>query len=651
MSDKFKYAPGKPGFGSKGDRGEDGQQGLSMYFTDLDPVNNVTIINGKITNDQVLWSSSSSILPSGRVYETGDLFFDSDGKCYEINASTNTFTYKFAELTLAGFFSPLGVTTNNDFERYFNNNTTPKYIIDNIYTDSGGIDYSLVPNTIYGINTYNFTRIEYCNVESTGDYNPFTVYSSGETPITDDHKALAIVRDYTTNTFRIGNLDNNGNIRNINLIFDVSLLRQTKESGNSFNTNTPEGTILTNYEINANSLFDNNFESNPSDFYAVYDSANLEASLYWTLTSFTNDSDVKGTMFFFTTQTPFNGNSYTIDASIVQPLIFHDIDSSGEINISGLDNTKSYSYYMKLSKNGWSRNSDIQYIYGGSFAIYPETWQSTDVSTGYGPFTGDDSIGFFVDSDITWTPAFYENPSTFMTNLAYNDDGADHDGSIFVELTENEGTDRTGIMRITTQSNDTIDVSIWQKGPITLVSFDTIATVDNWSSDGAGKFEGNYDSSITQLNMPTGDNVTHVSIDISVLNAVRLKNTYKALTNWSNTFYLYDVNDTLLDSFTSSGALGGTGVTGTFTDSDNGRLYVADVSTTDFPLKVSMVPNTNTIFLNQSGDYVLIGMAFGNGSVFSGSAGDLDIAHVSGDSISASYIDKGESKQKQDTIS
>jgi len=38
MSEKFKYAPGKPGYGTKGDKGSDGQQGLAMYFTDINPI-------------------------------------------------------------------------------------------------------------------------------------------------------------------------------------------------------------------------------------------------------------------------------------------------------------------------------------------------------------------------------------------------------------------------------------------------------------------------------------------------------------------------------------------------------------------------------------------------------------------------------------
>lgn len=471
MSNNLKYAPGKPGFGSKGDKGEDGQQGLSIYFTDYDPVSDVNVINLKIENNQSLWTTSTSSLPSGRTYMTGDLFFDNDGKCYEIDASENNFTYRFAELTMGGFFSPLGVTTRNSFERYFNSNTSPKYIIDNIYTTGGAIDYSAVPSQIYSVKGYNFARIEYSNVEI-GDYNPFTVYSSG----TSDKQSIAIVRNYNTNTFRIGNLDNAGNLRDVDLIFDVSSLRQKKQAENSFTVNTPEGTILTNYEINANSLFDSNFNSNPSDFYGVYHSNLNDASIYWTLDSFTNDSDVKGSLYFFSTETPFNGTTYPNDASSLQPLIFHNVDSSGEITISELDNRRSFSFFMKLTKNGWSRNSDTQYVYGGTFAVSPSTYQ-LDAS---GAYTADASLTFDVDANTTWTAALQTNPSTFLINLAYAYTG-DSDGSIWVETEENTGADKTGIIRVTTSSGSTTDISIWHKGPITLVkvSEESYSETDN----------------------------------------------------------------------------------------------------------------------------------------------------------------------------
>jgi len=158
MNEKFKYAPGKPGYGTKGYRGEDGQQGLAMYFTSLNPNTQATIINNKIANNLTLWPADEP-LPDGRVYVTGDLFFDSDGLAYEINAETDTYQYKFASLNMGGFFVPLGKDTSNGFERYFNSNSSPKLIIDNVYTLSGAIDYTAVPEDIYDVQPKNFTRI------------------------------------------------------------------------------------------------------------------------------------------------------------------------------------------------------------------------------------------------------------------------------------------------------------------------------------------------------------------------------------------------------------------------------------------------------------------------------------------------------------
>ena len=93
-----------------------------------------------------------------------------------------------------------------------------------------------------------------------------------------------------SNTFRIGNLDNTGNLRNVKLIFDVSSLRVNKQdSGTHFTPNTVEGTVITNYEINANSLFNGNFDSNPTSFVITpgYNSINVA----WDKLDFTNDAN------------------------------------------------------------------------------------------------------------------------------------------------------------------------------------------------------------------------------------------------------------------------------------------------------------------------------------------------------------------------
>lgn len=365
MIDKFKYAPGMPGFGTKGSDGSLGNQGLAMYFTDLDPVGGKGALETKISNNQVLWFDSINPLPDDRKYITGDLFFDSDGKAYEINAETDTFSSIGGNLNMGGFFIPLEIKADNGFQRFFNSNSSPKYIIDNIYTDAGTINYTESPVTIYNINPRNFARIEYSNVVLNQKYNPFTVYSgdsSAELP--SNQKSIAIVRDISLNLFRIGNLDDAGNLRNVNLIFDVSSLIHTKQPGNTFTGKTPPGSILTNYEIAANILFDPEFNSNPGIFSANRID-NYTIKLVWYLSEFMNsypkDPTIKGDLYFFENLN-LNNSTFRIDSSAARPLIFSDIEPSGEIYINDISSTKSYGYYMKLSKNGWTRNSIIKYV-------------------------------------------------------------------------------------------------------------------------------------------------------------------------------------------------------------------------------------------------------------------------------------------------
>lgn len=588
MSDKFKYAPGKPGFGSRGDTGEDGLPGLSMYFTDLDPVNEVNVINNKITNNIVLWSGDNTALPGGRVYSTGDLFFDTNGKCYEIDASANTFTYRLAELTMGRFFSALGVTSMEGFERYYNNNASPKYLIDNVYTTAGSVDYSTIPSTIYGIATYNFTRIEYTDVPLGGKYNAFTVYSAGETAPADDKEALAIVREYATNVFRIGNLDDSGDLRNVSLTFDVSLLKQTKETGNQFTINTSTGAILTNYEIRANSLFDNNFVANPSSFYCLLNGTTNEVSIYWNLLDFvSNDSDVTGDLYFFQTISSYDGETYDIDSSVLRPLVFYNVGSSGSIAISGLNAAASYTSYMKLEKNGWTRNSDPEYIEGASLTISPTTWQ-TD---GSGAYEGDNSIGFNVISNTTWTPTLQTNPSTFMTELAYD---GDSDGSIFVELEENSGPSRTGIIRVTLPNASYEDISIWQLGPgassppLDSVTFDISDGVDTVSGD-CEFASGQVTYYITEDGLEAGY-LIHLSTTLGHYVNVPNPGPAGATVEYLIESYLKTNNDTTIASYTSN-TFGNPLSVG---DSSSGFIPIeASIYASDFPIKIEINVTTD----------------------------------------------------------
>lgn len=413
--DKFQYAPGRPGFGSRGDDGSAGLTGLSLYFTDYDTVTESAAIQAAIINNNILCSSTlyelnETPLPGGRTYNVGDIFIDVNGGVYEIvDPITGDYVYKFARLNTTGLFTSAEIETDTHrFKRYFNNNLDPKYLIDNVYA-SEEVNYYSVPSNIYDILTQNFTRIEFSNIVE-GIYNPFTVYSSGE----NDNNAIAIVRDIYTNTFRIGNLDNNGNVRNVNLMFDVKSLMVNKEDKTThFTPSTPAGTIVTNYEINANPLFEGNFNSNPSSFSEM--AGHNYAIIGWDKLDFADDSDVIADLYVYkdvSAQTTINVNN----CFDYRPIVYSDCKSSGDITITGLTETTPYKYYMNLSKNGWSRRSTVKsfttsatpylYLIHGSPNTYlwadaSGVWDGstrTDSSTLYRIDVSTNSvIGWFID--------------------------------------------------------------------------------------------------------------------------------------------------------------------------------------------------------------------------------------------------------------
>lgn len=439
MSDKFRYAPGMPGFGTKGSDGSAGLQGLSMYFTDFNPDTQASSINTRIANNQILWSTTSDVLPSGRVYVTGDLFVDDQGRVYEINAETDTFQYKFANINTSGYFISAETTTDTyTYNRYFNSNDSPKYIIDNVYAE-GVVAYYDIPSEIYNIFPKNFARIEYSNIEQ-GNYNPFTLYSSGETNPIDDHKAIALVRDVNSNTFRLGNLNSTGNLRNVNLTFDVSSLKRTKQSLSYFNADTPPGEILTNFEIDANSLFTGMFNTNPVSFMSTVGVDNIMIS--WNLSRFTNDSGIKADLYFFK-NSPVSGTiSFTSDSSAYHPMIFHDVSTTGSINLTGLETTTAYKYYMNFYKNGWERRSVMKTATTGAIpniSIIPSSLSCTSTAQ---------TVEFDVSSNVPWTAAFY-GTNTFMSNISSGYEVGVSDAALQIDVCTNlEFCGRTGQFRI-----------------------------------------------------------------------------------------------------------------------------------------------------------------------------------------------------------
>jgi len=465
---KFEYSPGLFGYGAKGTDGSAGISGLSLYFTDYNAITDIIRIQSAIENDEVLISTVApeTKLPGGRSYITGDLFVIPNGTIYQINAETNTYTETDGNLSKADYFDQyFYVETDNGYIRYHNiYNASTNYIIDNVMTSTPGINYTLYPGSIYNIDPKEFARIEYTNIINASS-NAFSVYSSGATTVTDDKKSIAIIRDVDTNTFKIGNLDKDDNLRSVNLILDVSLLIHTKDvCSNYFSHDTPSGEILTNNEIYTNLLFDPNFTSSPASFKATptFDSIIIE----WWLSHFTLESSIIGTLYFMKAQDP--SGSYYIDSSIVNPLVLYDLDVSGTVTISDLPLGATYQYYLTICKDGWERMSAIKS--STTSATVPELhvndpsnkllsvdasgWFSTNSSYGY---TVDISTDSYTGWNVTSNPVPDWITITPKTGPSGNDT---FDVSISRKTTYG---DRISIITISSEAPD-VSIGVTQTG-------------------------------------------------------------------------------------------------------------------------------------------------------------------------------------------
>ncbi len=510
--------------------------------------------------------------------------FDSDGKTYEItNTLTGKYEYKLASLNMGGFFVPLSISTDNGFDRFFNSNISPKYIIDNVYTEAGAINYTESPLNIYGIGPKNFTRIEYTNVVyniGLNRYNPFTVYSSGEIAGSDDEKSIAIVRDASHNSFRIGNLDDAENLRNVNLIFDVSSLIHTKQPGNYFNENTPPGSVLTNYEINANSLFDPNFNGNPDSF--VGNMVSTTATVSWNLLHFTGDPLVSGDLYFYERLNP---GTFRIDSSAARPLIFSNIAASGTVNITGLSSTKVYETYIKLNKNGWTRNSDIKAVFNGILVVTPASL-SGEPSAGYS-FTNK----FNVHANATWDVSFGD--ATWITNPTLS---GNNDGSIGFALPEKIGSSRNAVMVVTLLGGLSQSVAISQKGNLVPTIFNYAKGTSYQTPPGliapyAVSYDSSCQSSITATGLP-GDTVFDVSLyfTLNYFNFNTIPNDVQYVSQvriWKNGVPVSGP-PSALKSFSET-------VIQNSPTGDAGTIALTNLMATDFPLTVLMVMGADTV--------------------------------------------------------
>jgi len=374
--EKFKYAPGLPGYGTKGVDGSSGLTGLSMYFTNLNGIDDHILIKNNILANNILWTAVATPLPNNRTYQTGDLFVDTLGKVYEIkidNSYPDRFIYTGAYLNTSSIFVSHDVN-DEGILRYSNQYIETHNIVDSVYS-LNVTDYTQYPTTIYGIEPINFERIEYSDIApQLGEYNPFTLFTSG----TNDSNSIALVRDVNSNQFRLGNLNSDGSIRNVNLIFDVSELRVSKNSV-GIDGNIESGKVLTDYEIFAPNLMNKTFNKDAASFTWKIGAANTDVSIYWNLVDIAGTTDMASIAadIYVYKDLPIAATKYTFptlsfDTSI---MAFHDIASSGVLGIGGLTVGETYHTYIKVIQNGWERETT-------RMSLYPGITVSMDASLG-----------------------------------------------------------------------------------------------------------------------------------------------------------------------------------------------------------------------------------------------------------------------------
>lgn len=343
----FEYSPGLFGYGVKGADGSAGIYGMGIHYTDFDFIRDIDIITNRIQRNETLFSidPSGKTLPGGRTYLDYEFIVDDRGNiCIITNVATGEYSDPpFLRFAMANYFEDSSTSTASGYPRYSNmysDPSLPYYIIDNVYNVKRG-SYLTYPNKIYGIRPKNFARVEFSN-SNRDNYNPFSVYSSGQFRYIDDKKSIGIVRNINENQFRIGNIQNEV-INDTNIIFDASLIQK-----NSFpiRVNSNEGEILSNYEANCQSLYTNIFSESPATLEAITE-IDSTLTITWNLNDITPDASINADL-----------NIYKIEENLPSiQYIIHNINAEGSINFSGVIENEIYEYFISVIKNGWKRNT------------------------------------------------------------------------------------------------------------------------------------------------------------------------------------------------------------------------------------------------------------------------------------------------------
>jgi len=234
---KFQYAPGTPGYGTKGIDGSSGLSGLGMYFSGLNGNTQPTIISQKISNNEILYQTSE-FLPEGRKYQTGDVFLDQNAIIYKIDLAL-PFKYESTNLSLntsSIFLEQEPQPGAGIFTRYSNKygNFSDSNLIDSIYANDttayGG--YTANPTQIYDNGAIWYSNINHVSsdiidLSDSVNYYPYQLWSTNLTS-NDDH--IALVRERNINTWRFGNYNGVG-VRDVSLYLDF---KDIYSSGNFY---------------------------------------------------------------------------------------------------------------------------------------------------------------------------------------------------------------------------------------------------------------------------------------------------------------------------------------------------------------------------------------------------------------------------------
>ena len=253
MPRKFVYAPGLPGYGTKGVDGSAGLLGLATYFSAYDGNSDTVTIKSKIIANKELFSTDS-LLPGypARIYQTGDIFIDKNARVFQIDfAESNLYADTGTFLNTSGFFTSGPVQSSSPgFERYSNTYDTEKVLIDMNYSNGVLENYATYPQNIYKNAPEFFGRIDFVGSDVVVDLNgyyPFQVWTIGNS---NNSYSIALSREENNNIWHFGNLDNTDTVRDVSLSLDF---KDINIPGNL----SVDGSIIGNFTgtITANNLY------------------------------------------------------------------------------------------------------------------------------------------------------------------------------------------------------------------------------------------------------------------------------------------------------------------------------------------------------------------------------------------------------------